>query len=326
MRGTAVYGTGGETLELTCELGWVGELLDGAVEPAPGSVPRPAPTMCVRIEAATQAFPRLGLSPLARHAWSRGSEVVMEDVGGSGFDMRLVVTNGRPEFIYRWRPDATRAAARRLLPARFVLLAREILIQYPVMWWASVQGRAPLHAVACTVGDAVYLLAGPGGVGKSTLLKSELQDGARATSDNLCVADGRTVWGLVEPMRIEGGSGRRVTNGRVEVPLQGRTDHLVPDQVIVVRRTEHDDAMLIGCDPAVACRSLVTGTYAAGELSRFWGFSATAALGSGLGPAHPPVTETAGAFASRLRCSELLLPRRTGTRLGEVVNRMEAIA
>lgn len=326
MRGIGVYETGGEALELTSELAWVSELFEGAVEPASETVPWRKPTMAVRIEASTHAFPRLGLLPLARKAWSREGEVVMEDTGGSGFDMRVVIANGRPEFTFRWRPDATRTAARRLLPARFLLLAREILIQYPVLWWASVHGRAPLHAVACTVGDTACLLAGPGGVGKSTLLQPELDGGAHATSDNLCVADGQTVWGLVEPMRVEGGTGRRVTHGRTERPLERRVDHLVPDHVIVVRRTDREEAVLSSSEPEVASRSLVAGTYAAGELSRFWGFSATLALGTGLGPAHPEVTEIAGTLARRLRCWELQLSRRPGTRLSQVFNRVEAIA
>ena len=48
-------------------------------------------------------------------------------------------------------------------------------------------------------------MRGPGGVGKSTLLAAELAGGGRATSDNLCVSDGREVWGLVEPLRLEVG-------------------------------------------------------------------------------------------------------------------------
>lgn len=326
MTSGASYQTAGEALELECELGWVAELLEGTFATAAGGTARQGGPIKVHIEGSTGAFPLAGMAPLSRSAWSRDREVVAQDVGGSGFDLHARVDDGCAEFTYRWRPARSRAAARLLMPVRFTLLAREILLQYPVLWWASRHGRAPLHASACTAADSVALLAGPGGVGKSTLLSSELRYGASATSDNLCVSDGRGVWGLVEPMRIEGGSGRRVTHGRVELPLAGRVDHLVPDHVIVVRRTDRDAALLAPCDPDVAFRSLVTGTYSAGELSRFWGFAATLAAGTGVGPAHPAVAETARVFTSRLRCSELLLPRRPGTRLAEVLNPVEAIA
>jgi hypothetical protein len=317
--------TVGEIVAVDSEPGWLTRLLAEASDDA--LAPRQiAPTMTIRIEATRRPFSITGLSQLTRGAWSRDEELVVEDTCGSGFDLHVRLQGGRPEFTYRWRPRPTRSGARILLQSRFHLLAREVLIQYPTMWWASVRGRAPLHAIACTVGDAVMLLAGPGGVGKSTLLQQELADGGRATSDNLCVGDGRSVWGLVEPMRVEGAHGRRMTHGRVEVPLTGRVPMLTPDHLVVVRRGEGETPHLIACDPETAVRSLVTGTYAAGELSRFWAFSATLAAGTGVGPAHPPITDVARAFAARLNCFELCLPRRPGARLAEMVSRMEAIA
>src|SRR5262249_48040388 len=149
-----------------------------------------------------------GFSVLTRGAWSRAGDVVVEDVCGTGFDLRVAVQDGTPDFTFRSRPRPRRRLEGKLLPSRFQLLVRAALVQYPVLWWASVRGRAPLHAVACTAGPGVALLAGPGGVGKSTLLSAELEDGGAATSDNLCVGDGHVAWGLVEPMRIEGAAGR----------------------------------------------------------------------------------------------------------------------
>lgn len=320
-----VLETVGEIVAVDSEPSWLTRLLEEASGDALASR-QVVPTMAIRIEATRRPFSVAGLAPLTRGAWSRGDELVVEDACGSGFDLHVRLQGGHPEFTYRWRPRPTRYGARMLLPARFHLLAREVLIQYPALWWASVRGRAPLHAIACTVGDAVMLLAGPGGVGKSTLLQLELADGGRATSDNMCVGDGRSVWGLVEPMRVEGAHGRRMTHGRVEVPLTGRVPMLTPDHLVVIRRGEGEAPLLTGCDPETAVRSLVTGTYAAGELSRFWAFAATLAAGTGVGPAHPPVTEVARAFVARLNCFELLLPRRPGARLSEMVNRMEAIA
>jgi len=325
MSQTSILETAGEVVAVDSPPGWVTRLLDeasaGALSPRPASA-----TMAIHIEATSRPFSVAGLTPLTRGAWSHADEVVVEDACGSGFDVRLNLSSGCPEFTYRWRPRPTRSVARFLLPSRFHLLAREVLMHYPVLWWASVRGRAPLHAVACTTGDAVTLLAGPGGVGKSTLLQLELAHGGRATSDNLCVADGQSVWGLVEPMRVAGTHGRRMPHGRVEVQFAGRVAQLSPDHLVIVRRSNGEARVLTTCDPETAVRSLVTGTYAAGELGRFWSFAATLAAGTGIGPSHPLVAETARAFAVRLNCYELHLPRRPGARLTEMLNRVEAIA
>ena len=325
MTNQAVIASCGETLAMQSDIDWVDSLLhegnDGAALPGQG-----AATMSIHVEATSSSFPLRGLTPLTRTAWSGSGEVVIADVCGSGFDVRLKQAASRADFTVRWRPSASRSLARFALPNRFRLLTREALVHYPVLWWASVHGKAPLHAVACTVGGSVALLAGPGGVGKSTLLQRELADGGGATSDNMCAADGRSVWGLVEPMRVEGDRGVRTTHGRVEVALPGRVPCLTPDQVVVVRRGAGDSAAMVPCDPEEAIRWLVTGTYAAGELSRFWAYAATLAAGTGIGPAHPQIVEVARAFASRLDCFELRLARTRGARLSEMVRQEEAIA
>jgi hypothetical protein len=317
--------TAGEAIAVGSELAWVSELLVEVI----GRAPKPRlerPTMTIDIEATQRPFGLSGLTPLTRNAWSGVDETVVQDVCGTGFDLRVKLLAGRPELTFRWRPLWTRRVAQVLLPARFHLLARDVLLHYPVLWWASVQGRAPLHAVACTAGDAVVLLAGPGGVGKSTLLQLELAAGGRATSDNLCVGDGRSVWGLMEPMRVEGSHGRRMPHGRVEVQLEGRVAQLAPDHVVVIHRGYGEVPVLASCDSETAARSLVTGTYVAGELTRFWSFAATLAAGTGVGPSHPQVIEMARAFALRLNCYELHLPRRPGARLADMLSRVEAIA
>lgn len=325
MSGSSFFETCGEVVALHSEVDWVAKLLLDGTDGVASMAPK-VPTVTITVEASPDPFPTISLNQLTRNAWSGGADLVVADLCGTGFDLHVALAAERPNFTVRWRPSSTRTAARLMLPDRFQLLAREALMHYPVLWLASVHGRAPLHAVACTVGRGAALLAGPGGVGKSTLLRQELSAGGTATSDNLCVGDGRTVWGLLEPMRVDGTGGPRTTHGRVEVRMPGRVTHLVPDLIVIVKRGHESRPELLHADPKAAVRSLVTGTYAAGELSRFWAYAATLAAGSGIGPAHPHLSDVARAFAERLRCYELRLARRPGIGLSEVFEAAEAIA
>jgi hypothetical protein len=58
-----------------------------------------------------------------------------------------------------------------------------------------------------------------------------------------------------------------------------------------------------------AYRALVAGTYAAGELRRYWSLVATLALATGRGPAHPGVEHVAAELTARLPCYQLDLGR-----------------
>lgn len=317
--------TCGELLSIACDLGWVEDLIEealaGEAEPSAAS-----PTLSVQVEQTSAGFDVAGWEPVTRGAWARGGNVVIEDACSSGFDLCLRGDVDRIEFAVRWRGSLRGTAAATLLRTRFILLARAVLLQYPAMWRATIRGRAPLHAVVCTAGRATPMLAGPGGVGKSTLLRQELAAGGRAISDNVCVSDGVTAWGLVEPMRVERGEGRAVTHGRRESRMTHREEWLRPDLLVALRRDDLDTAAVRTCDAATSARSLVAGTYTAGELRRFWGFAATLAAGTGLGPAHPPVESIASALASRLPAVEIVLPRQPGVRLADLLNRAEVTA
>jgi hypothetical protein len=277
----------------------------------------------IQVETSAEPFDTSGLTPLTRGAWGGDAGVVIHDVCTSGFDLRLSVSDGRATAAYRWRPPATSHLAAWMLRSRFHLLVRSVLLHYPAMWWASTRGAVPLHAPACTTGGAVALLAGPPGVGKTTLLLTELANGARAISDNLSVTDGRECWGVVEPVRVEGGDGRRMPHGRREVALKHRVSSLVPDLVVVVRRGDGRAAELRGCDASIATSALVASTYMAGELRRYWAFAATLSIGTGFGDVHPPITSVASSLTHRLPCVELTLPSVRGTRLAELVAPVE---
>jgi hypothetical protein len=300
----------GERQVLRSAVPWVdavlGEGADGELRPPGG---RPADVE-VEVERSTAPFDVAGWEPLTRGASRRGRTCVLHDACGSGFDLLVDARDVPLRVVARWRPPSRERVAALLLRSRFHLLARAVLLQYPAMWRAGVRGRVPLHASALTLGDRVPLLVGPGGVGRSSLLLAGVRGGGRPCSDNLVVGDDREVLGVVEPVRVEGGSGRRMAHGRREQPLPGRLPGLVPDAVVVLRRGTGAQAVVRPVDAAHAARTLTAGTYMAGELRRYWAFAGTLALGTGLGPPHPAVGEVAAALAHRLPAVEITLAAR----------------
>jgi hypothetical protein len=321
----STFSTAGEQVSGQCSVGWVSALIDESLAGEQGQTAGRSATLSIRVEKGTEPFDIHEWIPLARGAWTREGDVAIRNACGSGFDL-LLRPNAQPcDVAFRWRPTLRDRAAFLALPSRFHLLARSVLIHYPAMWWAGVHGRTPLHAPVFTSGPITALLAGPGGVGKSTLMTRELEAGNSAVSDNVSVSDGTTAWGLVEPMRSDRGTGRRMPHGRREAPLVGRVAALTPSHLVVLRRALGNAATVRRCDPSEAARALVTGTYMAGELRRYWGFAATLAEGTGLGPAHPPVAEVAEAFAARLPCVEVSLPETDEVRLAELLAAPEAI-
>jgi len=315
--------TAGLRLCVDCALPWALRLV--GVGEGFGGPDAAGDAALIRVEAERQPFDVAGWEPLTRGAWRRGAEVVVENVATSGFDLHLRADEP-PSFRFRWRPPLRDHVASIAARARFRLLVRAALVHYPALWLAGLAGRAPVHAASCTAGRVTPLLAGPSGVGKSTLLAHELSFGGMYASDNVSVSDGHTVWGLTEPVRVESERGPRTTHGRVEVAPPGRVAALVPDRLVVVRRGLDASARRRPCSPADAARSLVTGTYMAGELRRYWPLAATLAAATGLGPATPRIEAVAERLAARLPCLELTLPSRPGARLAALLEPLEATA
>ncbi|HJQ47124.1 MAG TPA: hypothetical protein VJ870_12515 [Amycolatopsis sp.] len=308
----------GERLLADCPPGRVAGLL---AEACPGQWHRPAghADIELRVTATRDPFRLSGAEPLTRGAYRRDRAVVLTNACGSGFDLSVEAVEDRLRIEARWRPPSRERLAAPVLRSRFHLLARAVLVQYPALWWAGRRGRVPLHAAAVTVGDAVPLLAGPGGIGRSTLLLDAVSAGERACSDNLCVSDGERVYGLVEPVRVEGGRGRRMAYGRRERALPAPVTTLRPDRLVGLSRGNAAEATVVPLPAATAAETLTAGTYMAGELRRYWAFAATLALGTGIGPAHPAVREVAGALASRLPAYEIVLGARPGPGLAELL-------
>jgi len=318
-----VLDTAGERLEVDSALPWVAELVEEGAAGALGLSPAPGVSVFVRVDTERGPFDTHRWPLLARGAWMRDGEIVIENVLTSGFDLHVRCSDVDVEFTYRWRPPARDRIAARALRSRFHLLARAALIQYPALWWAGTRNRVPLHASACAAGDSTPLVVASSGVGRSTLVSAEVAAGGVATGDNLAVGDGTTVWGLVEPLRIAGSEGRRMPHGRNEAPLTARVDALVPDAVVVLTRGMEEQASLVECNAETAARSLVTSTYAAGELRRYWSFAATLSAGAGVGAAHPPITDVAAAFAGELPCYSLMLGAERAPRLSELLANAE---
>lgn len=278
-----------------------------------------SPDVHVRIEVGAGPFGLEGLGPLTRGVWAGQGCVLMKDACASGVDLRFTISEECLQVEARPRPRPSQHGLALLAPARTVLLWREAMLQYPVLWWAGLKGGVPMHVSALIVDGEGVVLAGPGGVGKSTLLADAMSAGAQAVSDNLCVCFGSTLYGVLEPLRSASGKGRRMPHGRRESSWTLRREQVVAERILVLRRGSESDVGMVSIRSREAARVIAAGTYAAGELRRYWAFASILALGTGLGPAHPPVVGTAGDLASGKPCSEVLLPSTPGVHLLDLI-------
>ena len=291
--------TAGEVVDVHCAEGRIGDLLSRAVGQSIARLDadRREPTITIDVQAGTAPFDLRGLRTITRGAASNGTRSVLHNACGSGFDLQ-VETSPQLTFTARYRPTKSLLSANMLLRSRFALLAGQTLVHYPALWRAGWRDRVPLHVAVLRSADATPMLAGPGGVGKSTVVAAALGDGASVTADNVCAADGADCFGLAEPLRIVT-SGRAVTSqGRSENPIPRRVGSLAPDRIVLLERGP-DSRFETACPRDVA-RAIVAGTYSAGELRRYWQFAATLALATDIGPAHPPIREVAAVYADRL--------------------------
>lgn len=258
-------------------------------------------------------------------------------------DTGVVISSAGGSVLAQWWSAGDRlrvcSRLRPRLPARgaAVLRARrratdaQTIVHYPTLWWAGVRGLAPLHAAVVALDDVVVMLAGPGGVGMTTLLSTAVRDGNPAMCDNLAVSDGTCAHGLAEPMRLAapttsrahqaGPVGARTIRARRDRPWGDRPPALVPDVIVTIRHGDGDRGRVRTAPPTTVARSLVAGTFAAGELHRYWPLCAILSLATGLGPAVPPVSEVARKLTERVPCLELTLGPRPGASLRELLSR-----
>ena len=281
--------------------------------PAPGP-----PDLTHHLEPGRGCFPTQGMSPVTRGVWADDSgTTVVDSVGGSGFTQLWSVEEDHLRIRTRWAPSRTEWAASSALRARFVALRAQVLLHYPVLWWAAVKGMAPLHVSVLELDGVTVLLAGPGGVGKSSLVARELVAGASAVCDNLAVSEGETVYGVREALRLPRESalavgGRKTTHGRLEQRWHGRVSSLRPDVVVAVSRGTGPRSSVAAISADEARHALVAGTFGAGELRRFWSLAAMVSLGTRQGPAVAPVESVAARLTDRLPCYRLDLGAQAG--------------
>ncbi len=282
------------------------------------------PNLMVSLEEGRRRFDISRCEPITRGVWAtdRG-EAIIESAGGSGYHQVWCIDEDGLRVSARWAPTAKERVAARLLPARHQALSGQVLVHYPALWLAMQQGLAPLHVSVVEIDGLAVLLAGPGGVGKSSLVSRELAAGGRATCDNLAACDGTIAYGVAEPLRLPSeltdSSGRKTFHGRREVNWDSRLRSLRPSLIVVLRRGLQADPEVRCVSERQAARAIVAGTYAAGELRRFWAIASALALATKCGPVHPPVEEVAATLAARLPCVELQLGERAGAGLAELL-------
>ncbi|HEX4698984.1 MAG TPA: hypothetical protein VH857_06455 [Actinomycetes bacterium] len=307
--------TAGEVVEVDAAGSWATEVVRDLPPRAPAPHDGP-PTVRVR-----DGWPEQLLASgrrMGRGMRAHGGAVALTSACSSGVDLDVRATDVVVSVLAARRPTIREATLHRVLPERARLLTADVLLHYPAIWRSGWRGRAPLHAGALVVGGLGVLVVGASGVGKSTLAMAEVGSGATFVSDNLVVSDGRSAWGLLEPVRAAGGDGARTTHGRRLVEVPARRLSAQVDLVVVLRR-EGSAVQAREIAPDVAARELTASTYAAGELRRYWGFAATLAAGTGRGPVHPPVASVAEQVCSGAPCLELDLGDRPGPHLSHVV-------
>jgi len=312
--------SGGLTLAVDAPRGpWRKRVAEAFAGQAMEGMPETPTDIYVRVELGAGPFSLHHMDPLTRGAWAGAGCVVMEDACASGLDLRISTDSDCLAVVARPRPRLTQRGLKLLAPARTQLLWRAALLQYPVLWWAGVKGGVPLHVSALSVNGEAVVLAGPGGVGKSTLMAGATRTGAQAVSDNLCVCFGSTLYGVLEPLRAEGGTGRRMPHGRRESVWTARLERIEAGRILVLCRGSESEVAMVPLRGADAARVIAAGTYAAGELRRYWAFASTLALGTGLGPAHAPVVACAGDLVRGIPCTLVQLPAIPGPGLADLI-------
>jgi hypothetical protein len=179
-----------------------------------------------RIPAAAQvkdSGDRVGKNLLDRDGrilWKRvpGFEGLSMEAGAgpNGIDIRSQCWYAPRDAIARMRYLRTGRRARKTHRTFFKLLY--YTAYFPMIWHLErTRGWGLLHASAVEHAGRAVVLAGHGGVGKSTLSLSLISDPAfKFISDNLLLYDKERVYALPEPIRLDASSRKAISASGVE--------------------------------------------------------------------------------------------------------------
>ncbi len=96
-----------------------------------------------------------------------------------------------------------RAQVRERRAKRFTTLLY-YLVYYPAFWWnETVRGCHPIHAAGVVTDRGAVVLAGPSGVGKSTLSVALAASGCAFLSETFLLHRGTEVWPVREPILLD---------------------------------------------------------------------------------------------------------------------------
>ena len=290
--------TAGERVELTCAVPWIADILTegaaGQLTAADGTTP----DVRVTVERGSAAFDVTGWRVLTRGAWCRQGQVVISDACSSGLDLQ--VTAGEPslDVVARWRPLAGNGPRRPCCaPGPGCCCGPSCCSTRRCGGASSAAGSAARLRLPTRPrrgsGAGRCCWPGPGGSASRRWCTASCSRGRVQPATTCASATGRTrgAWSShcgCPPGDGGQGAGCPTAAGRRR-GHDGR--RLSPDRLVVLgavanqRRPPRSQPQ--------AARSLVAGTYMAGELRRYWAFAATLALGTGLGASHPPVAAIA---------------------------------
>lgn len=163
------------------------------------------------------------------------------------------------------------------------------LVYYPAFWWHErYGGYHPIHAAGVELDGRVILLAGPSGVGKSTLAVAlAAEEGGRLLGDTFVLHDGLHVLPVREPLLIDEAArqwlGRRsAILERIEFRYSlGREGFSwVPERrseggraALILFPSRAPEAFLRRLEPERAAARLTASNLIVNDLRRYWAFA-----------------------------------------------------
>lgn len=191
--------------------------------------------------------------------------------------------NPRRDRVRRWWEGRSLDARRE---KRFATLLY-YLAYYPAMWWYETHAAThPLHAAAVTGERGAIVLAGPSGVGKSTLTVALTAAGGTPLSETFVLHQGRHLTAVPEPVLLDAFSQQWLAAGTAKLArapghfVFERAGFHLPQHVAtaetaaIVLPRRAAAAGLVPLAPREAHRRISGGHQLVKDLRRYWAFAA----------------------------------------------------